>query len=73
MKKLDDYLKAETVGYISLSVFLDYEIKSSWFASWVSCNYGKKLCAKYFVWKVKRKYSRYIKFKEFQQMINNNR
>jgi hypothetical protein len=39
----------------SLSVFLDYEIRSSWWASWIGWNWGQELSGSYFAWKVKRK------------------
>lgn len=56
---------------ISLSVLLDYEIRSSWWASWIGWNWGQKLSGSYFAWKVKRKYARYKKSKAWEQLINN--
>lgn len=55
----------------SLAVLLDYEIRSSWWASLISWDWGLKLSAKYFAWKVKRKYGRYKQSKMWQQQINN--
>lgn len=55
----------------SLAVLLDYEIRSSWWASLISWDWGQKLSAKYFAWKVKRKYVRYKQSKIWQQQINN--
>jgi hypothetical protein len=43
----------------SLSIFLDYEIRSSWWASWIGWDWGQELSGKYFAWKTSRKYARY--------------
>ena len=40
--------------------FLDYEIRSSWWASFIWWNWGRNLAGMWFAWKTKRKYSRYI-------------
>jgi len=40
-----------------------YEIRSSWWASWVSNPFLQDLAGRYFAWKVQRKFGRY------QQMI----
>lgn len=57
-----------------LIFFLDYEVRSSWWASRIGWGWAQKLSAKYFSWKVKRKYTRYktskmwdSKIKDFQQ------
>jgi hypothetical protein len=55
----------------SLSVFLDYEIRSSWWASWIGWNWGQKLSGKYFAWKTSRKYARYKQSKVWEQRIKN--
>jgi len=55
----------------SLSVFLDYEIRSSWWASWIGWNWGRELSGKYFAWKTIRKYARYKKSKMWEQRIKN--
>jgi hypothetical protein len=41
------------------SVILDYEVKASWWANWISCKYGHSLAGKYFAWKVCRKFKRW--------------
>ncbi len=51
--------------------FLDYEIRSSWWASWIGWNWGQELAGKYFAWKVKRKYARYNQSKAWEQRIKN--
>lgn len=55
----------------SLSVFLDYEIRSSWLASWIGWNWGQELSGKYFAWKTSRKYARYKQGKMWEQRIKN--
>ncbi len=40
---------------------LEYEITSSPIASWIGWEWGQDLCARYFAWKVNRKYNRYLK------------
>ena len=55
----------------SLSVFLDYEIRSSWWASWIGWNWGRELSGKYFAWKTSRKYARYKQSKMWEQRIKN--
>lgn len=55
----------------SLFVFLDYEIKSSWWALWVGWNWMQKLLGKYFAWKTSRKYARYKQNKMWEQRIKN--
>ncbi len=54
-----------------LSVFLDYEIRSSWWASWIGWNWGQELSGKYFAWKTIRKYARYKQSKVWEQRIKN--
>lgn len=44
---------------ISANQILDYEVKSSWWASFVFWGWGQELAASYFAWKVKAKYARY--------------
>jgi len=63
MKLTTENLKSTT----ELSFFLEYEIGSSWWASWIGWDWGQKLSGKYFVWKVKRKYARYKQFKNTTQ------
>ena len=55
----------------SLSVFLDYEIRSSWCASWIGWKWGQELSGKYFAWKTSRKYARYKRSKMWEQRIKN--
>jgi hypothetical protein len=55
----------------SLSVFLDYEIRSSWWASWIGWNWGQELSGKYIAWKTSRKYARYKRSKMWERRIKN--
>lgn len=41
--------------------FLDYEIASSFWASLVWWSWGQDICARYFAWKVTKKYDRYLR------------
>lgn len=45
-----------------LLFFVGYEIKSSLWCKFISWEYAQKIAAKYFVWKTKRKYFRYLKY-----------
>ena len=36
-----------------------YEISASWWAGFIGATWGRELGAKYFAWKVRRKYARY--------------
>lgn len=54
---------------ISMREALDYEIRSSWWASWISWNWGRKLAGKYFAWKIKTGYNRYKESKEIEIFI----
>lgn len=55
----------------SLSVFLDYEIRSSWWAPWIGWNWGQEIAAKYFAWKTSRKYARYKQSKMWEERVKN--
>ena len=57
---------------IPMSVFLDYELRSSLWASWIGWDWAQNISAKYFVWKVLRKYARYKKSKYIEQSIKQN-
>lgn len=73
-KLVADYEKQlgqAVVSGSSLSVFLDYEIRSSWWASWISWDFGQELSGKYFAWKTSRKYARYKQSKMWERRIKN--
>jgi hypothetical protein len=44
---------------ITFRQLLDYEIRSSWWAKYISWTLFQDLTCRYFVWKVERKYKRY--------------
>lgn len=52
---------------ISINSILDYEIKSSWWASSISNPYLQDLASRYFAWKVRRKYGRYLLNKMWEE------
>lgn len=54
-----------------LRFFLDYEIRSTWWASWIGWNWGQEISGRYFAWKVKRKYGRYLLSKEMEKRVKN--
>lgn len=45
---------------MSRSEILDYEIRASWWAPSVSHPWLQELTGRYFAWKVKRKYGRWM-------------
>ncbi len=76
MKNVDFKNETPTFGNImladsSLSFFLDYEIRSSWWASWVGWDWGQELSGKYFAWKTSRKYARYKQTKVWEKRVKN--
>lgn len=78
MNTEETFKNAETKpgGYTLLAdkpllVFLDYEIRSSWWASWIGWDWGQKLAGKYFAWKTNRKYARYKRSKMWERRIKN--
>lgn len=55
---------------VSIKTFIDYEVRSSRWASKVSAPWLQKLAGKYFAWKVKRKYDRYITSMHWKNILN---
>ena len=49
---------------------LDYEIRSSWWASWIFWGWGQSLAAKYYAWKVNLKWKRYVESKRWHSMFS---
>ena len=43
---------------------LDYEIRSSWWASWISNNWLQEISASWFAWKVNRKFRRWVESRQ---------
>ena len=54
---------------LSIKDFLSYEVKSNWLAPWIGFRWGQELLGRYFAWKVKRKYKRYIASKKMEFKI----
>lgn len=59
----------ERAKEITLRQALDYEIRSSWWASFISGAFGQHLAGKYFSNKVSRKHRRYLKSKENEKKV----
>lgn len=49
---------------------LDYEVCTSWWAEWIGNDFLQGLVAKYFAWKVNRKYNRYLHCLERRRLLN---
>ena len=50
---------------------LNYEIHSHWLSSWIGFEWGQDLMGKYFSWKVRRKYNRYlVSLEERKRVLN---
>lgn len=45
---------------ITVEEILDYEVKASPIALYISSGWGQKLSSVYYAWKVSRKYKRYV-------------
>tara|TARA_Y100000310_G_scaffold345655_1_gene467804 strand:+ start:18088 stop:18291 length:204 start_codon:yes stop_codon:yes gene_type:complete len=55
-----------------MKTFLDYEIRSSWWACLIPFSFLQDLVVKYFFWKVKRKYNRYLySIRIYDEMMKN--
>tara|TARA_R110002033_G_scaffold60171_1_gene110189 strand:+ start:4899 stop:5153 length:255 start_codon:yes stop_codon:yes gene_type:complete len=78
-KKEQDKIESTKNGVLqnisgsSLRDCLDYEIRSSWWASWIFFEWGQEISGAYFAWKTKRKYNRYIKTIQRQLRLRNYR
>jgi hypothetical protein len=42
------------------SELVEYEVRASWWAHWISWRWLQDIAGLYFGWKVKRKYTRYL-------------
>jgi hypothetical protein len=52
-----------------LCMFIDYEVISSWWASWIWWDWGQEISGKYFLWKAKRKYAKYQQLKRLKAFV----
>lgn len=48
------------VSRLSMQKVLDYEVRSHWLAPRIGFKWGQVLMGRYFAWKVRRKYNRYL-------------
>lgn len=56
---------------LSMREVLSYEIHSHWLERWIGFERGQGLMARYFAWKVRRKYNRYsISLEERKRILN---
>lgn len=51
---------------ISIDQILDYEIRSHWLSPWIWFKWGQVIMGRYFARRIKTKYKRYKKSREFQ-------
>ena len=59
------------ISPLSMQEVLYYEIHSHWLASWIGFEWGQNLMGKYFAWKVRRKYNRYlVSLEERKRVLN---
>ena len=59
------------ISRLSMQEVLNYEIHSHWLASWIGFEWGQDLMGKYFAWKVRRKYNRYlVSLEERKRVLN---
>ena len=59
------------INRLSMQEVLNYEIHSHWLASWIGFEWGQDLMGKYFAWKVRRKYNRYlVSLEERKRVLN---
>jgi hypothetical protein len=74
-QNIEDKRKALHIGGVisrlSMQEVLNYEIHSHWLASWIGFEWGQELMGKYFAWKVRRKYNRYlVSLEERKRVLN---
>lgn len=51
------------IRQISIQEILDYEVRSSWWSNLLGIECLRVLAARYFAWKTRRKYARYLYYK----------
>lgn len=69
--EVDKELRIGVISRLSMQEVLNYEIHSHWLAGWISFKWGQDLMGKYFAWKVRRKYNRYlISLEERKRVLN---
>ena len=72
---IEDKRKALHIGGVisrlSMQEVLNYEIHSHWLSSLIGFEWGQDLMGKYFSWKVRRKYNRYlVSLEERKRVLN---
>ena len=63
--------KTSVISRLYMQDILNYEVHSNRFASWIGFEWGQNLMGKYFAWKVRRKYNRYLfSLEERKRVLN---
>lgn len=62
---------ATTTSESEINFLLNYEVRSSWWACYISWEWAQKLSSSYFAWKVSRKYARYKESQLRKYLIKN--
>lgn len=57
------------VQRMDMREILDYEIRASWWAGWVGITPLQDLAGKYFAWKVRRKYARWVASRDMGRRV----
>ena len=52
--------KLNSISRLSMQEVLNYEVHSHWLAGRIGFEWGAYLMGKYFAWKIRRKYKRYL-------------
>jgi len=61
----------DVISRLSMREVLNYEIHSHWLARRIGFKWGQELMSKYFAWKVRRKYNRYlVSLEERKRVLN---
>jgi len=59
------------ISRLSMQEVLNYEIHSHWLAGGIGFEWGQDLMGKYFAWKIRRKYNRYLVSLEERKCVLN--
>lgn len=61
-------LPPPSTGIPRMQIFFDYEIRGTWWVGFIWFTWGQNLAAKYFAWKVRKKYNRYFLSRNKKEM-----
>lgn len=54
---------------VSIEEILDYEVRSSWLAQYISQSWLQDVLVSFLLWKVRRKFTRYSASKAFEKKV----